>query len=93
MKPSTQTFQLIQSAIQQDKKNYNWPDHLAAHAGRVCEASGELMRFSLHTKYSRKANEKVSKVQIERMRTAAAKVAARAMRFLENTNDATHVNK
>lgn len=84
MKPSTETWQLIQSAIQQDKKNYNWPDHLAAQAGRVCETTGELMKNSLHAKYSRKANEKVSKVQVDRMRLAAAKVAARAIRFLEN---------
>lgn len=84
MKSSTEIWQLIQSAAQADKKAYNWPDHIAAQAGRITEATGELMKESLHFKYSRKANESVNQVQVERMKRAAAKVAARALRFLEN---------
>jgi hypothetical protein len=68
------------------KKHPNWPDHIVARAGIVCEEAGELMRASLQYKYEHGKNEPVEK-QIDSMKKEAIQTAATCIRFLENLNN------
>lgn len=71
------------------KKHPNWPDHIAACAGIVCEEAGELMRECLNHKYEgAKANDPKKQVKDQQRKAQIIKeaihTAAVAIRFLEN---------
>ena len=47
-------WQEIELELRKAKKAFpNWPDHVAAQAGIVCEEAGELMQASLELKYEK----------------------------------------
>jgi hypothetical protein len=72
----------IELSIRADKKNHPyWPEHAAAQAGRVCEASGRLMAASMQYKYNSDQTDEVYKKLMEE---AAVSTIAMAYRFLEN---------
>ena len=74
----------IEIELRQAKKAHpNWPDHVAAQAGIVCEESGELMRAALQIKYERKAGSELEK-QKDALKKEAIQTAAMAIRFLQN---------
>lgn len=74
----------IELELRKAKKEHpNWPDHVAAQAGIVCEESGELMKAALQMKYE-KADPAAS---IELMKKEAIQTAAMAIRFLENLKE------
>lgn len=78
-------WQAIELELRNSKKKHpNWPDHVAAQAGIVCEESGELMQACLQWKYERKENDAEQK---EQMRIEAIHTAATAIRFLENLKE------
>lgn len=77
-------WQAIELELRNAKKKHpNWPDHVAAQAGIVCEESGELMRACLQWKYERDKPEYEAS-QISEMKKEAIHTAATAIRFLEN---------
>lgn len=85
MKKDNELWLQIDKAYKQDKKAHpNWPDHPAAQAGRVVEASGGLMKVSMEWKYRRDANEVVQDVQKDRMQEKAIETVVTALRFLDN---------
>lgn len=72
--------------FQQHKKLIpNWPDHVAAQAGIVSEASGRLMAACLEHKYKRIGAP--SEVQLCKMKQEAIRTAVTAIRFLENMKE------
>lgn len=74
----------IEMELRNAKKKFpNWPDHLAAQAGIVCEEAGELMQASLRYKYE-KGKKYTPAEQIENLKKEAIQTAAMAIRFLEN---------
>lgn len=87
MSNRNQIWQSIELELRSAKKKHpNWPDHIAAQAGIVCEEAGELMKAALEFKYERETNNEDLRVQIESMRKEAVQTAAMAIRFLENLN-------
>lgn len=85
MSNRNQIWQSIELELRKAKKKHpNWPDHIAAQAGIVCEESGELMKAAMEFKYEKEKDGKLIKVQKEQIRTEAIQTAAMAIRFLEN---------
>ena len=77
-------WQEIESVLKADKRiNPNFPDHVAAQAGKVTAEAGRLMEASLGYKYHH-GNDAVSAYQLKKMRKSAVSTAAMAIRFLEN---------
>lgn len=68
------------------RKHPNWPDHIVARAGIVCEEAGELMKASLEFKYEKGKDSKSKDLMIEEMRKEAIHTAATALRFIEELN-------
>lgn len=66
------------------RKHPNWPDHIAARAGIVCEEAGELMKASLEFKYEKGKYGKSRQEMIDEMRKEAVHTAATALRFIED---------
>lgn len=66
------------------KKHPNWPDHVVAQAGIVCEEAGELIRSCINWKYEKGETDIVQQSQKEQMKKEAIHTAATAIRFLEN---------
>lgn len=88
MSNRNEIWQSIELELRKAKKKHpNWPDHIAAKAGIVCEEAGELMRAALLYKYEKGNGEKEIQVQVENMRTEAIHTAAMAIRFLENLKE------
>ena len=78
-------WQEVELELRKAKKKFpNWPDHVAAQAGIVCEEAGELMQACLQYKYERSKDESTEYGQKELMRKEAVQTAATAIRFLEN---------
>lgn len=81
----TEIWQAIEAEMKMEKKLHpNWPDHAAAQAGRVTEASGSLIHECMAFKYNQKTTEMMDEIRKERMKSAAIKTAVTALRFLEN---------
>jgi NTP pyrophosphatase (non-canonical NTP hydrolase) len=80
-----QIYNAIEAELKRAKKKFpNWPDHVAAQAGIVCEEAGELMQAGLEYKYEKGKKGRTNDEQIERMRIEAIHTATMAIRFLEN---------
>lgn len=78
-------WQAIDQELRRSKKKHpNWPDHVAAQAGIVCEESGELMKAALEYKYERSLNVSTASIQKEMLVKEAVHTAVTAIRFLEN---------
>lgn len=79
-----QIWQEIEIELRADKRvNPNYPDHVAAQAGKVSAEAGRLMEAALSLKYHH-GNKSVTDYQVKKMRRAAVRSAAMAIRFLEN---------
>ena len=78
-------WQEIELELRKAKKAFpNWPDHVAAQAGIVCEEAGELMQASLELKYEKGKKGQTIEQQQQQVRAEAIQTAAMAIRFLEN---------
>lgn len=62
----------------------NWPDHVAAQAGIVCEEAGELMQAALEFKYEKGKKGRTRTEQKQCMEKEAIQTIVTAIRFLEN---------
>lgn len=79
-----QIWQEIEIELRADKRiNPNYPDHVAAQAGKVSAQAGRLMESALSYKYHH-GKKAVTDYQVKKMRKAAIRTAASAIRFLEN---------
>lgn len=77
----------IELAIRADKRNNpSWPDHAAGQAGKVVQPCGELMVHCMQFKYDCQDLKLLDEVMKQRMKDAAIRTAAAAIRFLENLN-------
>lgn len=65
------------------KKHPQWPVHIVARAGIVCEEAGELIRAALNHKYESNSPETDEQWKKE-MEKEAFQVIATAIRFIES---------
>jgi hypothetical protein len=71
--------------LKRSRKTFpGWPDHVAGQAGVVSESAGALMREALAMKYGKKGKGAERAEQQKRLRAEAVRVAAAAIRFVEN---------
>jgi len=64
------------------KKHPNWPMHIVARAGIVCEEAGELIRAALNLKYE-STSDNDAQLWKDAMEKEAIQVIATAIRFIE----------
>jgi hypothetical protein len=64
------------------KKHPQWPVHIVARAGIVCEEAGELIRAALNLKYE-STGENDAQLWKDAMEKEAIQVIATAIRFIE----------
>ena len=81
-----QIWQEIELSVRDSKKKFpNWPDHVAAQAGIVCESAGNILGVALKIKYDPESTEEELIKQYEALKELAINTAAVAIRFLENS--------
>lgn len=84
-------WQAIELEIRKAKKKHpNFPDHIVARAGIVCEEAGELIRATLNLKYEKGRTRELQRQQLEEIRMEAIHTAATAIRFLETLKMDSH---
>lgn len=76
--------EIIKELKRSRKAMPGYPDHVAGQAGIVSACAGSLMSAALASKYGKGKKELTPEEQQKRLRAEAVRVAASAIRFVEN---------